>query len=223
MQVYADVLRRPIHVIGSEQGPALGSAMHAAVAAGAHADIVAAADVHGPARTRRVAARRRRGRRLRPAVRRSTSSCTTTSAAAPTLMHRLARRCARSAGPDERLPTPSWRLIAELRRSVAALHHELVRYGPRRVDRRQRLGPRARRRPDGHQAQRRRLRRPHARGRWSCATSTAGSSRATSPRRATPPRTPTSTGTCPRSAASSTPTPPTPWPGRPGASRCRAC
>lgn len=44
MQVYADVLRRPIHVIESDQAPAVGSAMHAAVAAGAHPDIVAAAD-----------------------------------------------------------------------------------------------------------------------------------------------------------------------------------
>ena len=47
MQVYADVLRRPISVIGSDQGPALGSAMHAAVAAGAHPDIRAAADAMG--------------------------------------------------------------------------------------------------------------------------------------------------------------------------------
>jgi L-ribulokinase len=47
MQTYADVLRRPLHVIGSEQGPALGSALHAAVAAGAHADIVAASAAMG--------------------------------------------------------------------------------------------------------------------------------------------------------------------------------
>jgi len=43
MQIYADVTRMPLHVIGSDQGPALGSAMHAAVAAGVHPDIRAAA------------------------------------------------------------------------------------------------------------------------------------------------------------------------------------
>jgi L-ribulokinase len=47
MQIYSDVVRRPLHLIGSEQGPALGSAMHAAVAAGVHADIHAAAQAMG--------------------------------------------------------------------------------------------------------------------------------------------------------------------------------
>ncbi|CAL9510577.1 Ribulokinase [Actinosynnema sp. ALI-1.44] len=47
MQIYADVTNLPLSVIGSEQGPALGSAMHAAVAAGAFPDIVAAAAAMG--------------------------------------------------------------------------------------------------------------------------------------------------------------------------------
>ena len=44
MQIYADVLRMPLHVGGSDQGPALGAAMHAAVAAGLYPDIRAAAE-----------------------------------------------------------------------------------------------------------------------------------------------------------------------------------
>ncbi|MFI6600232.1 ribulokinase [Nonomuraea sp. NPDC050536] len=47
LQVYADVLRRPLSVIGSDQGPALGSATHAAVAAGAYPDIQVAAAAMG--------------------------------------------------------------------------------------------------------------------------------------------------------------------------------
>jgi L-ribulokinase len=49
MQIYADVTRRPLGVIGSTQGPALGAAMHAAVAAGAYDDIQAAAQSMGKA------------------------------------------------------------------------------------------------------------------------------------------------------------------------------
>jgi L-ribulokinase len=47
MQVYADVCRRPLSVIGSSQGPALGAAIFAAVAAGAYPDVHAAAEVMG--------------------------------------------------------------------------------------------------------------------------------------------------------------------------------
>ena len=47
MQIYADVLRLPLSLIGSEQGPALGSAIHAAVAAGAYAAVPAASGAMG--------------------------------------------------------------------------------------------------------------------------------------------------------------------------------
>jgi L-ribulokinase len=47
MQIYADVMRRPLSVIGSDQGPALGSAIHAAVAAGVYPDVPAAAQAMG--------------------------------------------------------------------------------------------------------------------------------------------------------------------------------
>ena len=46
-QIYADVTGRPFKLSGSDQAPALGSAMHAAVAAGVYPDIQAAADKMG--------------------------------------------------------------------------------------------------------------------------------------------------------------------------------
>ncbi|WP_203567625.1 ribulokinase [Aestuariimicrobium ganziense] len=47
MQVYADVTNLPLSTIVSEQGPALGSAIHAAVAAGAYPDVPTAAHTMG--------------------------------------------------------------------------------------------------------------------------------------------------------------------------------
>ncbi len=51
MGVYADVLGMPLSVIDSDQGPALGAALHAAVAAGAHPDVRAAARAMGRRKT----------------------------------------------------------------------------------------------------------------------------------------------------------------------------
>lgn len=47
MQLYSDVTRLPLSTIASEQGPALGSAIHAAVAAGVHPTIREAAEAMG--------------------------------------------------------------------------------------------------------------------------------------------------------------------------------
>jgi L-ribulokinase len=51
MQLYADVTRRPLSLLTSAQGPALGSAIHAAVAAGAYPDIHAASAAMGHKQT----------------------------------------------------------------------------------------------------------------------------------------------------------------------------
>jgi len=47
MQTYANVLRMPVHTTASAQAPALGSAIHAAVAAGAYPDVRTAGDAMG--------------------------------------------------------------------------------------------------------------------------------------------------------------------------------
>lgn len=47
MQLYCDILQLPLSVINSSQGPALGSCIHAAVAAGAYASVGEAAEAMG--------------------------------------------------------------------------------------------------------------------------------------------------------------------------------
>jgi ribulose kinase len=90
----ADLRRRaarPLSVIGSAQAPALGSAIHAAVAAGAYPDVPAPRGdgQPGPARTCRTRTAPPSTTSCTP----STSPCTTTSAAAPTT---CCTGCARS-------------------------------------------------------------------------------------------------------------------------------
>jgi L-ribulokinase len=55
VQIYADVTGRPLKLAGSQQAPALGSAMHAAVAAGIYPDIKAAALAMGKLKEGEVA------------------------------------------------------------------------------------------------------------------------------------------------------------------------
>jgi L-ribulokinase len=50
MQIYSDVTRRSLSVLDSDQGPALGSAIHAAVAADAYPDVPTAAQAMGKVR-----------------------------------------------------------------------------------------------------------------------------------------------------------------------------
>lgn len=47
MQLYSDITRLPLSILDSEQGPALGSAIHAAVAAGEYPDVRAASEAMG--------------------------------------------------------------------------------------------------------------------------------------------------------------------------------
>jgi L-ribulokinase len=51
MQLYTDVTRRPLSLLAPAQGPASGSAIHAAVAAGAYPDVHAASAAIGRKQT----------------------------------------------------------------------------------------------------------------------------------------------------------------------------
>ena len=155
----------PLHLIGSDQGPALGSAMHAAVAAGVHPDIHAAAAAMGSVAPRRLRARRRARRRLRRALRALLRLHDHFGRGGDDVMHRLRDPRPREAGP--------WLISTACAREVCALHAELPRNGLVAWTSGQPVGARAGRGADGHQGQRRPLRRADARRRSSSATSTA--------------------------------------------------
>ena len=133
MQIYADVTRLPLSVIDSEQGPALGSAIHAAVAAGAYPDVPTAAKAMGKVRKGVFLPDETACPGLRRAVR-------AVPRPARPLRPRHARRCAGSR-PFAALPSPARErgrvmtvatdvaaTISALRREVCALHAELTRY-----------------------------------------------------------------------------------------------
>jgi L-ribulokinase len=119
MQVYADVLRRPLHVVGSSEGPALGAAMHAAVAAGVHRDIRVASAAMGRA-SRNAYLPEEQAADAYDALYAHYSKLHD-SFGGGTMMHAL-RRPRRV---DRRLGDT----VAELRRVVCALHAELTKHG----------------------------------------------------------------------------------------------
>jgi len=149
MQIYADVTNLSLSTIASSQGPALGSAIHAAVAAGAYPDVPAAALAMGrsdKAVYQPIAANVKAYEELYADY---TELHDYFGRGSTQVMHRLkARRrelasitprpvsptpvqLAESAGAGTGLAVPleAREAVDELRQSVADLHRELTRYG----------------------------------------------------------------------------------------------
>ena len=138
MQIYADVTGLPLSTIGSTQGPALGSAIHAAVAAGEYPDIRAAAAAMGSEPGRRLHSDPGKRCRLRgtlpgvpdPARLLRQGSQRGHAPAQGDPAQGRPRRCCpprpsrrRSAGMSA-----CWKPSPGVRREVCALHAELTRY-----------------------------------------------------------------------------------------------
>ena len=193
MQIYADVTApRRCSLIDSEQGPALGSAIHAAVAAGAYPDIERGGGGDGQASGATPTRPTPAAPTPTTSSTRSTRRCTTTSAAAANdVMHRL-----RGASPRRAVASMSDDIRRLRARGVRRCTPELPRNGlvawtsgnvSARVPGEELMVIKASGVSFDELT-------PEA---WSSATSTAASSRATSRRPATPPRTPTSTASMP--------------------------
>ena len=120
MQIYADVLRRPLHVMDTAEGPALGAALHAAVAAGVHDDIRAASAAMGKVR-RNVYLPSDEASDAYDALYDHYCALHDHFGRRPQLMHALRRR--------PKPLRPGRAAVADLRRVVCDLHAELTRYG----------------------------------------------------------------------------------------------
>ncbi len=130
MQIYSDVTRLPLSVIGSEQGPALGSALHAAVAAGAYADIRAAAKAMGSLNRAVVLPDEGRSKVYDRLFAEYTALHDHFGRGGNDVMHRLnaLRREALAGGVVMTLSQDVQATILRLRNEVSALHAELTRY-----------------------------------------------------------------------------------------------
>ena len=209
MQIYADVTGRPLSLVDSEQGPALGSAMHAAVAAGLYPTIADAA-----ARMGRI---RRNVYTPNPAAARAYDRLYADYVVLHDYFGRGAndvmKRLKGAGAPHEpRCPAPRSREPAP----------RAAPQRPRHLDQRQHQRPRLLVGHDADQAERRHLRGADARTAWCSATTTGGCWQGASSRRPTRRRTATSTATCRASAASCTRTARMPRRGRPTPARSRA-
>ena len=131
MQIYADVTGLPLSLAASSQGAALGSAIHAAVAAGAYPDVPAAAAGDGQPRRQRVPAdpgercRLRRDVRRVPAAARLLRPRREPGDAEPEAAQAV---CCAAQGAGMRLSNETKQSIARLRDEVSALHAELIRW-----------------------------------------------------------------------------------------------
>jgi len=143
MQIYSDVTNLPLSTIASAQGPALGSAIHAAVAAGAYPDVQAAALVMG-----------RSNKGVYQPIAENVLAYDALFAdytelhdhfgrGSTGLMHRLKARkrevattsapvahgeAAMAPAPPSGVPAQARKAVDELRQVVADLHRELTRY-----------------------------------------------------------------------------------------------
>ncbi len=121
MQTYADVLRRPLHVVESDQAPAVGSAIHAAVAAGCHPDVPSASGAMGRARRDGFVPDSDAADRYDELFDHYTTLHDEFGRRSP-MMHRLRR-------PTGRRRPERTTGVAELRAELARLHGELPRHG----------------------------------------------------------------------------------------------